>query len=294
MTSTPAARLRAATPEGISMERIEHRAAFGGWQDVYQHRSQVLGCEMKVAVYLPPQAATQTLPVLYWLSGLTCTEQNFITKAGAQRYAAEHGVILVAPDTSPRGDDVADAEGYDLGKGAGFYLNATEQPWAAHYRMYDYIVEELPALVEAHLPASGARSISGHSMGGHGALVIALKNPGRYRSVSAFSPIVAPTRVPWGQKAFTAYLGEDRSAWAAWDASELVATAEEKLPLLVDQGGGDEFLDTQLQPQWLQAACTAAGHPLQLRLQPGYDHSYYFISTFIGDHIAHHAKALHA
>lgn len=276
------------------MERIEHRAAFGGWQDVYQHRSQVLGCEMKVAVYLPPQAATQTLPVMYWLSGLTCTEQNFITKAGAQRYAAEHGVILVAPDTSPRGDDVADAEGYDLGKGAGFYLNATEQPWAAHYRMYDYIVDELPALVEAHLPASGARSISGHSMGGHGALVIALKNPGRYRSVSAFSPIVAPTRVPWGQKAFTAYLGEDRSAWAAWDASELVATAEEKLPLLVDQGGGDEFLDTQLQPQWLQAACTAAGHPLQLRLQPGYDHSYYFISTFIGDHIAHHAKALHA
>jgi S-formylglutathione hydrolase len=276
------------------MERIEHRAAFGGWQDVYQHRSAVLGCEMKVAVYLPPQAATQTLPVLYWLSGLTCTEQNFITKAGAQRYAAEHGVILVAPDTSPRGDDVADAEGYDLGKGAGFYLNATEQPWAAHYRMYDYIVDELPALVEAHLPASGARSISGHSMGGHGALVIALKNPGRYRSVSAFSPIVAPTRVPWGQKAFTAYLGEDRSRWAAWDASELVATAEEKLPLLVDQGGGDEFLDTQLQPQWLQAACTAAGHPLQLRLQPGYDHSYYFISSFIGDHIAHHAKALHA
>ncbi|WP_447595652.1 S-formylglutathione hydrolase [Stenotrophomonas rhizophila] len=276
------------------MERIEHRAAFGGWQDVYQHRSAVLGCEMKVAVYLPPQAATQTLPVLYWLSGLTCTEQNFITKAGAQRYAAEHGVILVAPDTSPRGDDVADAEGYDLGKGAGFYLNATEQPWAAHYRMYDYIVDELPALVEAHLPASGARSISGHSMGGHGALVIALKNPGRYRSVSAFSPIVAPTRVPWGQKAFTAYLGEDRSGWAAWDASELVATAEEKLPLLVDQGGGDEFLDTQLQPQWLQAACTAADHPLQLRLQPGYDHSYYFISSFIGDHIAHHAKALHA
>jgi len=276
------------------MERIEHRAAFGGWQDVYQHRSQVLGCEMKVAVYLPPQAATQTLPVLYWLSGLTCTEQNFITKAGAQRYAAEHGVILVAPDTSPRGDDVADAEGYNLGKGAGFYLNATEQPWAAHYRMYDYIVDELPALVEAHLPASGARSISGHSMGGHGALVIALKNPGRYRSVSAFSPIVAPTRVPWGQKAFTAYLGEDRSAWAAWDASDLVATAEEKLPLLVDQGGGDEFLDSQLQPQWLQAACTAAGHPLQLRLQPGYDHSYYFISTFIGDHIAHHAKALYA
>lgn len=276
------------------MERIEHRAAFGGWQDVYQHRSAVLNCEMKVAVYLPPQATTQKLPVLYWLSGLTCTEQNFITKAGAQRYAAEHGVILVAPDTSPRGDDVADAEGYDLGKGAGFYLNATEQPWAAHYRMHDYIVDELPALIEAHLPASGARSISGHSMGGHGALVIALRNPGRYRSVSAFSPIVAPTRVPWGQKAFGAYLGEDRSGWTQWDASELVATATEKLPLLVDQGAGDEFLDSQLQPQWLQAACTAAGHPLQLRMQPGYDHSYYFIGTFIGEHIAYHAKALYA
>ncbi|MET4571494.1 S-formylglutathione hydrolase [Stenotrophomonas rhizophila] len=276
------------------MERIEHRAAFGGWQDVYQHRSAVLNCDMKVAVYLPPQATTQTLPVLYWLSGLTCTEQNFITKAGAQRYAAEHGVILVAPDTSPRGDDVADAEGYDLGKGAGFYLNATEQPWAAHYRMHDYIVDELPALIEAHLPATGARSISGHSMGGHGALVIALRNPGRYRSVSAFSPIVAPTRVPWGQKAFGAYLGEDRSGWSQWDASELVATATEKLPLLVDQGAGDEFLDSQLQPQWLQAACTAAGHPLQLRMQPGYDHSYYFIGTFIGEHIAYHAKALYA
>ncbi|WNH48129.1 S-formylglutathione hydrolase [Stenotrophomonas aracearum] len=275
------------------MERIEHRAAFGGWQDVYQHRSAVLGCEMKVAVYLPPQATTQKLPVLYWLSGLTCTEQNFITKAGAQRYAAEHGVILVAPDTSPRGDDVADAEGYDLGKGAGFYLNATEQPWAAHYRMYDYIVDELPGLIEAHLPATDARSISGHSMGGHGALLIALRNPGRYRSVSAFSPIVAPTRVPWGQKAFSAYLGEDRAGWAQWDASELVAAAAEKLPLLVDQGGGDEFLDSQLQPQWLQAACTAAGHPLQLRLQPGYDHSYYFISSFIGEHIAYHAKALY-
>lgn len=275
------------------MERIEHRAAFGGWQDVYQHRSAVLGCEMKVAVYLPPQATTQKLPVLYWLSGLTCTEQNFITKAGAQRYAAEHGVILVAPDTSPRGDDVADAEGYDLGKGAGFYLNATEQPWAAHYRMYDYIVDELPGLIEAHLPATDARSISGHSMGGHGALVIALRNPGRYRSVSAFSPIVAPTRVPWGQKAFSAYLGEDRAGWAQWDASELVAKAAEKLPLLVDQGAGDEFMDSQLQPQWLQAACTAVGHPLQLRLQPGYDHSYYFISSFIGEHIAYHAKALY-
>ncbi len=274
------------------MERIEHRACFGGWQDVYRHTSTTLGCDMQFAVYLPPQAATQKLPVLYWLSGLTCTEQNVITKAGAQRYAAEHGVILVAPDTSPRGDDVADAEGYDLGKGAGFYLNATEQPWAQHYRMHDYVVQELPVLIEAHFPATDARAISGHSMGGHGALVLALRNPGRYRSVSAFSPIVAPSQVPWGEKAFTAYLGDDRTAWAQWDATALIAGAGERLPLLVDQGDADEFLQAQLQPQRLQQACEAVGHPLTLRLQPGYDHSYYFIASFIGEHIAHHAKAL--
>ncbi|WMJ70467.1 S-formylglutathione hydrolase [Stenotrophomonas sp. 24(2023)] len=275
------------------MERIEHRACFGGWQDVYRHHSSTLGCDMQFAIYLPPQVADGPLPVLYWLSGLTCTEQNVITKAGAQRYAAEHGVIVVAPDTSPRGDAVADAEGYDLGKGAGFYLNATEQPWARHYRMHDYVAHELPALIEANFPVTGARGISGHSMGGHGALVIALRNPGRYRSVSAFSPIVAPSQVPWGQKAFTAYLGPDRSTWAAWDASALVAGAQERLPLLVDQGDADEFLQVQLQPQHLQQACAAAGHPLTLRLQPGYDHSYYFIASFIGEHIAHHAGALH-
>lgn len=274
------------------MERIEHRACFGGWQDVYRHRSEVLGCDMTVGVYFPPQAAESPCPVLYWLSGLTCTEQNFITKAGAQRYAAEHGIILVAPDTSPRGEDVADADGYDLGKGAGFYLNATQDPWAKHYRMYDYIVEELPAWVEADPAASDRRAISGHSMGGHGALAIALKNPGRYRSVSAFSPIVAPSQVPWGQKAFAAYLGEDREAWTQYDTVELVKAAREKLPLLVDQGDADEFLDSQLRPQLLQAACEAAGHPLTLRLQPGYDHSYYFIASFIGEHIAHHARAL--
>lgn len=274
------------------MERIEHRACFGGWQDVYRHESQVLACKMNVAVYLPPQAATRKLPVLYWLSGLTCTEQNFITKAGAQRYAAEHGVVIVAPDTSPRGDDVADAEGYDLGKGAGFYVNATQQPWAAHYRMYDYIVDELPALIEAHFPVTAARAISGHSMGGHGALVIALRNPGRYRSVSAFSPIAAPTQVPWGEKAFSHYLGEDRTAWQPYDATELVKTAREKLPLLIDQGGDDEFLHNQLKPELLQTAANAAGHPLTLRIQPGHDHSYYFIASFIGDHLAWHAKSL--
>ena len=274
------------------MQRIEHRACFGGWQDVYRHHSDVLGCDMTVGVYLPPQAEHGLCPVLYWLSGLTCTEQNFITKAGAQRYAAEHGIILVAPDTSPRGDDVADADGYDLGKGAGFYVNATQQPWARHYRMYDYVAAELPALVEGNFPASGARAISGHSMGGHGALTIALRNPGRYRSVSAFSPIVAPSQVPWGEKALAAYLGDDRDAWRQHDACALIAGAGERLPLLVDQGGADEFLDTQLRPQLLQAACEAAGHPLQLRIQPGYDHSYYFVSSFIGEHIAHHAAAL--
>ena len=278
----------------MTIERIEHRACFGGWQDVYRHHSDVLGCDMNFAVYLPPQAATQKLPVLYWLSGLTCTEQNFITKAGAQRYAAEHGVIIVAPDTSPRGDDVADAEGYDLGKGAGFYVNATQAPWSRHYRMYDYVVSELPALIEADFPATTARGISGHSMGGHGALVIALRNPGRYRSVSAFSPIVAPSQVPWGEKAFTAYLGEDRAAWKSYDATALIAEASERLPLLVNQGDADEFLANQLKPELLQAACAEAGHPLQLRLQPGYDHSYYFIESFIGEHIAHHAAALKA
>jgi S-formylglutathione hydrolase len=276
------------------MERLEHRACFGGWQDVYRHRSEVLGCDMTVGVYFPPQAAEGPCPVLYWLSGLTCTEQNFITKAGAQRYAAEHGIILVAPDTSPRGDDVPDAEGYDLGKGAGFYVNATRAPWARHYRMYDYIVEELPAWVEADPAASDRRAISGHSMGGHGALLVALRNPGRYRSVSAFAPIVAPTQVPWGQKAFTAYLGEDREAWKRYDATELVKGARERLPILVDQGGADEFLDSQLRPQLLESACAEAGHPLELHVRPGYDHSYYFIATFIGEHIAYHAKALRA
>ena len=278
----------------MTIERIEHRACFGGWQDVYRHESETLGCSMNFAVYLPPQAATQKLPVLYWLSGLTCTEQNFITKAGAQRYAAEHGVILVAPDTSPRGGDVADAQGYDLGKGAGFYVNATQAPWSRHYRMYDYVVSELPALIEAHFPATAARGISGHSMGGHGALVIALRNPGRYRSVSAFSPIVAPSQVPWGEKALAAYLGEDREAWKAYDTTALIAGATERLPLLIDQGDADEFLATQLKPELLQAACAASGHPLQLRLQRGHDHSYYFIQSFIGEHVAHHATALKA
>lgn len=275
------------------MQRLEHRASSGGWQDVYQHQSETLSCPMTFGIYLPPQAEKGPCPVIYWLSGLTCTEQNFITKAGAQRYAAEHGVIIVAPDTSPRGEGVANDEAYDMGQGAGFYLNATREPWAKHFRMYDYIVKELPALIEANFPATDARSIFGHSMGGHGALTIAMKNPGRYRSVSAFSPIVAPSQVPWGQKAFTGYLGDDREAWKQYDATELVASnLSERLVLMVDQGQGDEFLETQLKPELLKAACEKAGHPLNLRLLPGYDHSYYFMASFIGEHIAHHARAL--
>jgi S-formylglutathione hydrolase len=274
------------------MQRLQSHACFGGTQEVWSHPSSALGCTMRFGIYVPPQASQRACPVLYWLSGLACSEQNFITKAGAQRHAAEHGVILVAPDTSPRGEGVADADRYDLGQGAGFYLNATQAPWAAHYRMHDYIVDELPALVDECFATGSARAISGHSMGGHGALVIALRNPGRYRSVSAFAPIAAPSQVPWGEQAFTAYLGEERAQWAQWDAVELIANASERLPLLVDQGGDDEFLDAQLRPQLLRAACERAGHPLQLRLHPGYDHSYYFISSFIGDHIAWHAAAL--
>ena len=274
------------------MDRIESHACFDGRQEVWRHHSSTLDCEMRFAVYLPPQASHAPCPVLYWLSGLTCTEQNFITKSGAQRYAAEHGVILVAPDTSPRGTEVADAGSYDLGQGAGFYLNATQAPWAAHYRMHDYVVDELPALIEAQFPATAARAISGHSMGGHGALVVALRNPGRYRSVSAFAPIVAPSQVPWGPQAFTAYLGDDREAWKAWDACALITKTTERLPLWIDQGMDDEFLATQLQPERLREACLAAGYPLELQLRPGYDHSYYFVARFIGEHIARHAQAL--
>ncbi|HEY0200473.1 MAG TPA: S-formylglutathione hydrolase [Burkholderiaceae bacterium] len=275
------------------MERIEHHASFGGRQEVWKHLSSSLDCEMKLGVYLPPTALQgQPCPVLYWLSGLTCTHANVTDKGEYRRACAEHGLIFVAPDTSPRGAGVADDPAYDLGQGAGFYLVATQAPWAAHFRMEDYVVTELPALIERQFPATQKRGIFGHSMGGHGALTLALRHPGRYASVSAFSPIVAPSQVPWGQKAFAAYLGDDRATWAAHDAVTLIATAKERLPLLVDQGDADEFLAGQLRPELLQAACAAAGHPLTLRLQPGYDHSYYFIASFMGDHIAHHAAAL--
>ena len=274
------------------MERIEQHASFGGRQEVWRHASRSTGCDMRLGVYLPPAALRgERCPVLYWLSGLTCTEQNFITKAGAQQHAAAHGLIVVAPDTSPRGEGVADDPAYDLGQGAGFYVNATQQPWAPHFRMEDYVAQELPALIEQHFPATDARGLFGHSMGGHGALTLALRHPGRWRSVSAFSPIVAPSQVPWGQKALAAYLGEDPAAWRAHDAVALIAGARERLPLLIDQGEADEFLP-QLRPELLRAACDAAGHPLTLRLHPGYDHGYYFISSVVDDHLRHHAARL--
>ena len=279
----------------MALENLSCQKSFGGWHKRYRHYSSTLSCAMQFAVYLPPQAAQGAkLPVLYWLSGLTCTDENFMQKAGAQRLAAELGLIIVVPDTSPRGAAVpGDPDGvWDFGHGAGFYLNATQQPWAQHYQMHDYVVHELPALIEANFAASQRRGISGHSMGGHGALVCALRNPGRYQSLSAFSPINNPMNCAWGEKAFSRFLGEDRSRWREWDACALLAQASEKLPILVDQGDGDDFLANQLKPAALQAAAQAAGHPLTLRLQPGYDHSYYFIASFIDDHLRHHAQAL--
>ena len=281
----------------MTLERVEHRACFGGWQDVYRHRSSVLDCDMNFAIYLPPQAGDGPVPVLYWLSGLTCSEQNFITKAGAQRYAAEHGIAIVCPDTSPRGDDVADAEGYDLGKGAGFYVDATEAPWSAHYRMHSYVVDELPALIEANFPVTDARAISGHSMGGHGALTLALRHPGRFRTLSAFAPICAPTQCPWGEKAFTGYLGADRKGWIEHDATVLMQhqpVAPYPAGILIDQGLSDKFLADQLHPHLFEAACQAIGQPLTLRRHAGYDHGYYFIQSFVDDHLRHHAQQLSA
>ncbi|KIU36011.1 S-formylglutathione hydrolase [Atlantibacter hermannii] len=278
------------------MEMIEEHRCFEGWQQRWRHHSAVLNCTMTVSVFLPPPVSSNPPPVLYWLSGLTCNDENFTTKANAQRVAAELGIVLVMPDTSPRGDDVADDDGYDLGKGAGFYLNASQQPWAAHYRMYDYLRDELPALIQQHFNVSDRCAISGHSMGGHGALIMALKNPGRFTSVSAFAPIVNPVRVPWGQKAFSAYLGDDQAQWVEWDSCALMAqaTADQHLPMLVDQGDNDQFLADQLQPAQLAEVARQTGWPLTLRIQPGYDHSYFFIASFIEDHLRFHAQHLFA
>ena len=276
------------------MEQIESVKEFGGYLNRYQHDSQSCNCRMTFSVYLPPRAETEKVPAVYWLSGLTCTDDNFRIKAGAQRYASELGLALIIPDTSPRGENVPDAaERYDLGQGAGFYVNATRQPWSKHYHMYDYVTRELPALIEANFAViPGLKSVSGHSMGGHGALLCALRNAGGYRSVSAFAPICNPTRCSWGETCFSAYLGNDRETWKAYDATCLIEAGAHPVPLLIDQGSADEFLAEQLYPKHLEAACRARNFPLTLRLQEGYDHSYHFISTFIGEHLAWHAGAL--
>ncbi|MEO1190514.1 MAG: S-formylglutathione hydrolase [Pseudomonadota bacterium] len=275
------------------METLEEHACFGGTQGVYAHESAATGTKMTFSVYQPPQAAEGPCPVLYYLSGLTCTWENATVKAGAQRYAAEAGLILVFPDTSPRGDDVPDVDNYDFGSGAGFYVDATEAPWSANYKMLSYCRDELPALVEKSFPiAAGKRGVTGHSMGGHGALTLALANPDRYASVSAFAPIVNPAEVPWGQKALGGYLGDNEAAWRQHDACALMAAKGWKADILIDQGAADQFLGEALQPERFAEACKEQGVNLDLRLQPGYDHSYYFVSTFIGSHIAWHAARL--
>lgn len=280
-----------------SLKQISSARCFGGFQKVFEHQSSVLQCLMKFAIYLPPQIDTDKVPVLYWLSGLTCTEQNFITKAGAQRFLSSLGIALVAPDTSPRGCNIeGEDDSYDFGSGAGFYVDATEEKWKENYKMYSYVTSELPELIQANFNVNPAKkSIFGHSMGGHGALICTLKNPGMYRSVSAFSPICNPINCPWGQKAFTGYLGTDREEWKKWDATELVKTY--KGPpfsyVFIDQGKADNFLsEGQLLPENFVQSAQDGGVPVVLRMQEDYDHSYYFIATFIEDHIRHHAAAL--
>ena len=283
----------------MTLTTVSRSRSFGGVQGVYSHASTQTRCEMRFGLYLPPAALRDgvRVPLLYWLSGLTCTEENFITKAGAQRVAAELGIAIAAPDTSPRGIELpGDRESYDFGVGAGYYVDATQPPWSSAYRMYSYVAEELPALLCSEFPVDPTRvGIFGHSMGGHGALVIALRNPGVYRSVSAFAPIASTSRSPWGEKALSRYLGEDRASWRDYDAAVLVRERGWPGPaILVDQGMSDAFLETQLKPQLLQEACAEAGVPLRLRMQEGYDHSYYFIATFIEDHLRFHATQISA
>ena len=277
------------------MKEIESIKESGGYLNRYTHLSSSCNCEMTFSVYLPPQSRDDKVPALYWLSGLTCTDDNARTKGGFQRFAAKHGIAIVFPDTSPRGEAIADVpERYDLGQGAGFYVNATQDPWRPHYQMFDYVTAELPALVEANLPLQpGIKSVSGHSMGGHGALVCALRQPHAFRSVSAFAPITNPVNCGWGQGCFGAYLGEDGAAWEDYDATCLVKAGARVGQILIDQGDADEFLhEGQLLPDNFQAACDASGQPLNLRMQSGYDHSYHFIASFIEDHFEHHASAL--
>jgi S-formylglutathione hydrolase len=277
----------------LSFETVSQSRCFGGTQFVYRHISQETGTPMRLAVFVPPQAKNAKVPVVWFLSGLTCTEENFTVKAGAQRMASELGLMLIAPDTSPRGEGVPDdPEGaYDFGLGAGFYVDALQEPWAKHYRMRSYIERELPDLVAKNLPADMSRQgITGHSMGGHGALTIALRNPDRFKAVSAFAPIASPMNCPWGEKALSNYIGPDRSTWREYDACALIEGGARLPDLLVDQGSADSFLDSQLKPGLLEEACSKAGQPLTLRRQEGYDHSYFFISTFIEDHLRWHAQ----
>ncbi|MBW4440219.1 MAG: S-formylglutathione hydrolase [Plectolyngbya sp. WJT66-NPBG17] len=276
------------------MELVSKTKCFGGFVEVYSHRSTICNALMKFSIYLPPQAIERSLPVLYFLAGLTCTEENFMAKAGAQQFAAKHGLILVAPDTSPRNTGIAgEDDDWDVGTGAGFYVDATQEPWSQHYRMYSYIVDELPDLIAGNFPVKRNRQgIFGHSMGGHGALVCALRNPDRYQSVSAFAPICAPMQCAWGEKAFSNYLGSDRSSWRSYDATELVQARQFPRSILIDQGKSDKFLTDQLLPEVFGQACESVGQPLTLRFQNGYDHSYYFIASFIEDHIQFHAEML--
>lgn len=278
------------------MKQISETRCFGGRQLRFEHDSEVLNCTMQFSVFLPLRAEKTEVPAVYFLSGLTCTDENFSTKAGAQRVATELGIALIIPDTSPRGDDVADdSDGaYDLGLGAGFYVNATEEPWKSNYQMYDYIVKELPELVEAELPVNDKRAIAGHSMGGHGALVIGLRNSDRYTSISAFSPITNPTQCPWGEKAFSAYLGDDREQWKQYDAVEIIKSKGQTLPIRVDQGLADGFLEEQLKPENLKDAINEVNGGGTVHLHDGYDHSYYFISSFIEAQLRFHAKYLTA
>ncbi len=279
----------------MAITSVSRNRCFGGVQGVYSHEARETACPMRFGVFLPPQAEAQPVPVLYWLSGLTCTEENFIVKAGAQRVAAELGLAIVVPDTSPRGLKIpGESESYDFGLGAGFYVDAVQPPWSRGYRMYSYVVKELARLIESEFPVDPARTgIFGHSMGGHGALTIALKNPAYYRSVSAFAPISSPMRCPWGEKALTGYLGADRAPWREYDATALLAERGWSGPaLLVDQGTDDQFLESQLKPELLKEACRRSGVSLDLRLQAGYDHSYFFIASFIEDHLRFHARNL--
>lgn len=278
------------------MKQISETRCFGGRQLRFEHDSEVLNCTMQFSVFLPLRAEKTEVPAVYFLSGLTCTDENFSTKAGAQRVATELGIALIIPDTSPRGEDVADDadRAYDLGLGAGFYVNATKEPWKSNYQMYDYIVKELPELVDAELPVNGKRAIAGHSMGGHGALVIGLRNSDRYTSISAFSPISNPTQCPWGEKAFSAYLGDDREQWKQYDAVEIIKSKGQTLPIRVDQGLADGFLEEQLKPENLKDAINEVNGGGTVHLHDGYDHSYYFISSFIEAQLRFHAKYLTA